>query len=231
MITSFEVGAVFKIINEASPQLTKILRQVRELNVALDKARESLATLGKNAIPAGLTTAVAETGDLAKAWGDVAKNAAMAQRAIGTASTAAARAPAAGAAAAAGRSGGGGRHRPGFLGGTMSPDPAPAFPAAVTSGSAAGRWRRRPGRLWRLSGCRDGRCGLPIDIPFRTRAERRQPVAVSKGAAGTRWRRAATACMTSPNPRNKKFECSRAPRAAAWTCCRRCCARRRSSRG
>lgn len=36
MITSFEVGAVFKIINQASPALTKILAQIRELNLAID---------------------------------------------------------------------------------------------------------------------------------------------------------------------------------------------------
>lgn len=115
MITSFEVGAIFRIINEASPALAQILRQVRELNLAIDKARQSLATLGKSVMPAGLSTAVAETGSLAEAWGLVAKNAAAAQRAIGSASTAAVRAPVAASAVATG--GGGGRHRPGWLGG------------------------------------------------------------------------------------------------------------------
>jgi hypothetical protein len=122
MITSFQVGAVFKIINEASPALAQILRQVRELNAAIDKARANLATLGKSVMPASLTTAVAETGDLAKAWGDVAKNATIAQRAIGGASAAAVRSAGTGAAAAStagggGIRGGGGRHRPGWLGG------------------------------------------------------------------------------------------------------------------
>src|SRR6266478_561820 len=91
MISSFTVGSVFKIIDEASPTLRLILRQVRELNTSLDRARASLTSLGKFAMPAGLTTAVAETGALAKAWSDVAKNAAIAQRAIGSASTTAAR--------------------------------------------------------------------------------------------------------------------------------------------
>jgi hypothetical protein len=91
VISSFTVGATFKIINEASPALAQILRQVRELNVAIDKARASLASLGKSVMPVGLTTAVAETGALAKAWGDVAKNATIAQRAIGSASATAAR--------------------------------------------------------------------------------------------------------------------------------------------
>ena len=40
MITSFSVGARFQILDEASPALRVILRQVRDLNVALDKARE-----------------------------------------------------------------------------------------------------------------------------------------------------------------------------------------------
>jgi len=64
--------------------------------------------------------AVGETEGLATAWGNVAKDAAAAQRAIGTPSAAAARgggggAAGVGAAGAAAR--GGGRHRPGFLGG------------------------------------------------------------------------------------------------------------------
>jgi len=115
MITSFEVGAVFKIINEASPALAQILRQVRELNGAIDKARTNLSSLGK--APVGLTTAVGETAALATAWGDVAKNAAAAQRAIGSASTTAVRGSVPAAAAAATAGGGGGRRRPGWLGG------------------------------------------------------------------------------------------------------------------
>jgi hypothetical protein len=108
MITSYEVGAVFKIVNEASPALTRILKQIRELNAVLEKARENLALVGK--VP-GVGTAIAATGDLAKAWGDVAKNAALAPRAIGGASLASARMALPAAA------GGGGRHRPGWLGG------------------------------------------------------------------------------------------------------------------
>jgi hypothetical protein len=60
MMTAFSVGARFQILDEASPALRLILKQVRELNVALDKARASLAGLGKSLVPAGLTTAVAE---------------------------------------------------------------------------------------------------------------------------------------------------------------------------
>jgi hypothetical protein len=113
MISTFEVGAVFKIINEASPALRTILKQVREISLSVDKARESLALLGKSIVPLGLTKAVGETEGLATAWGNVAKNATAAQRAIGTASATASRTalPAAAAAASgggAGRATGGG---------------------------------------------------------------------------------------------------------------------------
>src|ERR1700692_3395508 len=108
MISSFTVGSIFRIVDEASSALRLILRQVRELNVVLDKARANLAALGKFAAPAGLTAAVGETGELAAAWKLVATNATAAQRAIGSASTTAVRSAPAAAAAATG--GGGGRH-------------------------------------------------------------------------------------------------------------------------
>ena len=57
MIRDFEVGAVFRIINEASPALAQILRQIRELNAAVDKARANLSTMSKFAAPVGLTAA------------------------------------------------------------------------------------------------------------------------------------------------------------------------------
>lgn len=141
MITSFEVGSIFRIVDEASPALRVILREVRALNAQLDQARASLTSLGKFAMPTGLTAAVGETAALAKAWSDVAANAVIAQRAIGAASTAAVRSapaaaaaatsaartalPAAAAAATGGGSGagrptgggGGGAHRPGGLSG------------------------------------------------------------------------------------------------------------------
>lgn len=107
MITSYEVGAVFKIINQASPALRTILGQVRVLNQAIERARANLAEIGKSSAATG--TAVAETRALAKEWGDVAKNAKAAQLAIGQAAGASARASGAGAAAAAAGAGGGGR--------------------------------------------------------------------------------------------------------------------------
>ena len=80
MITSFEVGAVFKIINEASPQLTRMLRQVRELTAAVDKARASLAEITKGVgSGSGLAVAIGETKKLADTWGDVAAQAGAAQ--------------------------------------------------------------------------------------------------------------------------------------------------------
>lgn len=113
MITSFEVGAIFKIVNEASPALRTILRQVRELNAAVEGARKNIAEIAK---PLGISTAIGETENLARAWSGVAKNAEAAKLAIGNASMASARAvmPAA-AQVATGGGAGGGRHRPGFL--------------------------------------------------------------------------------------------------------------------
>ncbi|WMT77452.1 hypothetical protein [Bradyrhizobium sp. Ash2021] len=125
MIVSYEVGSIFRVIDEASPALRKILAEVRRLNTALDQARASLAAFGKS--PVALTAAISEAGALATAWGDVAKNAGAARLAIGNASRVAARTalPAAAAAATGGRAGapppraggGGGAHRPGWLGG------------------------------------------------------------------------------------------------------------------
>lgn len=132
MITSFEVGAVFKIINQASPALTQILRQIRELNVAIDKARQNLASIGKGAAT-GLTSALAETDRLAAAWGDVAKNAGAARIAIGNASAANARAalrlPGAGGTGGGGSGRGGGRGQPGWMrGGAHVTGPSALIP-------------------------------------------------------------------------------------------------------
>lgn len=84
MITSFEVGAVFKIVNEASPTITRILKQIRTLNEQLEKSRALMTTLTKvDVIPIGMKAAIDQAGVLAGAWGRVAENAALAQRAIG----------------------------------------------------------------------------------------------------------------------------------------------------
>src|ERR1700738_1088353 len=119
MITSFEIGAVFKILDQASPALRKILAEVRELNVALDKARANLAAMGKLAMPTGLTAAVGETQALATAWREVAAASALASRNLTTAGAAgrSAAVSAATGGVGGGGAGGGGRHRPGWLGG------------------------------------------------------------------------------------------------------------------
>src|SRR3977135_548245 len=94
MITSFEVGAVFKIINEASPALKTMLKQVRDLTAAVEKAKVGLASLNKELLPSsGLTAAVAETDKLANAWRKVAAESGAARRALGSPPPAAPRDP------------------------------------------------------------------------------------------------------------------------------------------
>lgn len=82
MISSFEVGAVFKILDEASPALKRILAQVRELTKAIDKAKAAMSGIAN--MPA-LGTAIGETQRLAVAWTEVSKAASSANRAIGRA--------------------------------------------------------------------------------------------------------------------------------------------------
>jgi hypothetical protein len=115
MISSYEVGAIFRIVNEASPALRTILKQVRELDLAIGKARENLALVGRSTVT-GLSSAVGETQALAGAWREVAAASALATRNL-TGAGAAGRSAAASAAVGGGGVGGGGRHRPGWLGG------------------------------------------------------------------------------------------------------------------
>src|SRR5258708_39871140 len=84
MITGFEVGALFKIIDEATPGLKKILDAVRALNAEIKIVRESLAGLGK---PIGLAGAIAETNSLATAWNKVGVEAAAAARVMASSDT------------------------------------------------------------------------------------------------------------------------------------------------
>ncbi|WP_425907613.1 hypothetical protein [Nitrobacter sp. TKz-YC02] len=137
MITSFEVGAVFKIINQASPALTQILRQIREINLAVDNARKNLALINK---PIGIGAAIGETNRLAAAWGDVAANATAARTAIRNASAATARAALALPAGFAGGGGRGGSGQPGWLrGGGHISGPSASIPGGshVRFGSGA----------------------------------------------------------------------------------------------
>lgn len=139
MITSFEVGAVFKIVNQASPALAQILRQIRELNLAVDKARKNLALITR---PIGMGAAIGETNRLAGAWGDVAANATAARTAIRNASAANARAALALPAGFPGGGGRGGRGQPGWLrggGGAHISGPGMSIPGGshVRFGGAA----------------------------------------------------------------------------------------------
>ena len=110
MIISAEVQAIFKIIDQASPALKRILAQVRELTKAVEKARESLASItkGTGVGSTGLATAIGETDKLAASWKRVAEQAAQA-RATMTGAVGSVRMPATSA------GGGGGRHQPGFM--------------------------------------------------------------------------------------------------------------------
>jgi TP901 family phage tail tape measure protein len=122
MVNSFEVASTFRIIDAASPVLAKILKQVRELGLAIDKARTNLASLGTGSI-AGLSTATGETQALANAWKEVATASAAATRNMATAGAASRRASAAGVAAAGGRGGRGWGGGGGHFGSTSIPIP------------------------------------------------------------------------------------------------------------
>jgi hypothetical protein len=88
MIISAEVGAIFKIIDQASPALRKILNQVRELNKAVELARKNLGEITKG-VGTGLSAAIGETKALSAEWKSVADNAAKARVAMTGASGAA----------------------------------------------------------------------------------------------------------------------------------------------
>ncbi|SIN82977.1 hypothetical protein SAMN05443247_00029 [Bradyrhizobium erythrophlei] len=117
MITGMEVGALFRLVDEVSPGLRKILESVRELNKAITLARDNLKGLG--AAP-GLGAAIAETDSLAAAWRKVGESAAAAAKVVASSAASSARSAAAaatsGATAAVGRGGG---FRPG-VGGAAS---------------------------------------------------------------------------------------------------------------
>lgn len=108
MITSFEVGSVFKIVDEASPGLRKILGEVRRLREVINAAKAELGEFSKAVAPA-IGGAVKETNTLTAAWervGQAAREAsAQVVRAAETAKGAA-------AAATGGIAGGDNRFRP-----------------------------------------------------------------------------------------------------------------------
>jgi len=72
MRSAFEVGAVFKIVDEATGPLRKILAEVRELTKSINAARESLAGFS-GAVAPGIAGAITGVNDLAAAWARVTK--------------------------------------------------------------------------------------------------------------------------------------------------------------
>jgi hypothetical protein len=117
VIVSYEVGAIFKIIDEASPALRKMLGQIRELRLALDKVKASMAEVGAFKPPAGIGTAIGETNELATSWGRVTAEARAARAAMTQAATAARGAASFPPAAGGGGGGNRGVFRPGARGG------------------------------------------------------------------------------------------------------------------
>ena len=87
MITSFEVGAVFKIIDEASPTLRKTLRQIRELNEFIAKTNEGMAAMMKM-LASSMDPAINSTRALAVEWKGVSAAAQGARRSIASAAAA-----------------------------------------------------------------------------------------------------------------------------------------------
>jgi hypothetical protein len=134
MISSFEVGSVFKIVDQATPVLRNILRGVVQIDEALSIARANAAKFAATplagllkqmqgvsgealAIDRNVAAAVASTSLMAKEWDGVRASAVAATRAINAATRASV--PAAGLAAGGGGAGipilpgrGGGRHGP-----------------------------------------------------------------------------------------------------------------------
>jgi hypothetical protein len=69
-LTEFEVGALFRVVDEATGPLRKILATVRELNDAIKVARDGMAGFSAAASP-GIAGAITEVNALTAAWGRV----------------------------------------------------------------------------------------------------------------------------------------------------------------
>src|SRR5665213_1805040 len=120
MITSFEIGSIFRIVDEATPALRRIREQMASLNKIIKEVRDSLAGFSKSVAP-GIDGAIKSTDGLAEAWGNVSKSAAEASRVIAATSKVARESAA--AASSGMMAGGGGRfrlgHRLGMGGGGL----------------------------------------------------------------------------------------------------------------
>jgi hypothetical protein len=75
MISSLEVGSVFRIVDDASPALKLITDQLKLLNEQADAAKEILGSISKTAF-AGLDTKIGTVTDSIKGIGDVGATAA-----------------------------------------------------------------------------------------------------------------------------------------------------------
>jgi hypothetical protein len=165
MITGFEVGALFKLVDEMSPGLRKILESMRELNVAIKTARESMQGFS-GAISGGMSGAITQTNELAAAWERVT-----------AASRAAAASARSGAAAAVGGTtaavGGGGGFRPGVGGRAAAGGMHLTGPGVPIPGGSHARLGGTPGMvgagigaysLWEASGMEKGVAGLKYHL-------------------------------------------------------------------
>jgi hypothetical protein len=117
-VTGFEVGALFKIVDEATGPLRKILATVRELNEAIKVARDGMAGFSSAAAP-GIAGAIADVNMLTAAWGRVEAATLAAARAAAAPARSATGSvpnfrPGVGQAAAAARLSGGGSYSPGL---------------------------------------------------------------------------------------------------------------------
>jgi hypothetical protein len=174
MITSFEVGSIFRIVNQATPQLRAILKSVTELDTAIEATRKNLTGLSRTklvgvgnqfkAITAEVVTLDRSLAGAANAIGRFAKApAALAGTTSAIASQSAAVqvlatewgnvAASASTAAAAMRAAG--RTRlpvlPGGVGGdTVPPRLPPPLPGAGRRGGAGGGGRHGPRQGWHL---------------------------------------------------------------------------------
>jgi TP901 family phage tail tape measure protein len=124
VIAGFEVGAVFRIVDEATAPLRKILATIREVTDAVKVARDEMAGFGAAVAP-GISAAITETSGLAGAWTRAAESSVAAARVMNE-SAASAAAAARTAAAASGAA-----------------TAATSGVAAAAGGGAAGHW---PGR-------------------------------------------------------------------------------------
>jgi hypothetical protein len=98
VISSYEVGAIFRITDDATPTITRLAQEARALADAIQMARTELAALGRSA---GLTT-------ISRQLSTVTRNATAAAAALRTVGTTASGVPAIRQAAGAGGGAGGG---------------------------------------------------------------------------------------------------------------------------